>query len=396
MTCLDDAIKPSALKAAWAKVARGKLGKPTASRAGSDGHSLQSFALRLDDELAELARRLRQGKYKFSPLDPYFVPKQDGRLRVICAPSIADRVVQRSILDSISSRQAWMKNPVSYGFVSDRGVELAAKKAVEYRKTKPWVFKTDITKFFDCVDRQLLRAKVKQQVRQTSLHPLILDAMKCEILVKHPSQAKRITKMGIHVGQGVRQGMPLSPFFANLFLADFDKACVANKLSVLRYADDLIFFGTSQAETAYFEVFCATELGKIKLIIPQLTENTKTQIYAPDEPAEFLGVELAPNDHDGYEVRLGQKQLDAIKSTIYDMGSLTELRQRRLDVSRFGNSLSSRASAYVAAYDFCCNCNQLEASLKDWTRATRMRIATALGIKLETLSDDGRWFLGLD
>lgn len=396
MTCLEDAIKPSALKAAWTKVARGKLNKSSAHRQGSDGHSLQSFALRLDDEIAGLSGRLRQGRYKFSPLDPHFVPKPDGRPRVICAPTIADRVVQRSILDVISSRQTWMKNPVSYGFVSDRGVELAAMKAVEYRKAKPWVFKTDITKFFDCVDRQLLSSKVKQQVRQASLHPLILDAMKCEILIKHPSQETRIKKMGIHVGQGVRQGMPLSPFFANLFLADFDKTCVAKKLSVLRYADDLIFFGSSQAEVASFEAFCATELGKIKLVIPQLTENTKTQIYAPDEAAEFLGVELALNIHDEYEVRLGQKQLDAIKSTIYDLGSLTELRQRQLDVGRFGNSLNSRVSAYVSAYDFCRNRNQLEASLKDWAKATRTRVAIALGINLQTLSTDGRWFLGLD
>jgi len=165
---------------------------------------------------------------------------------------------------------------------------------------------------------------------------------------------------------------------------------------VLRYADDLIFFGTTQAEAATFESFCATELGKIKLVIPQLTENTKTQIYAPDEAAEFLGVELALNNHNEYEVRLGQKQLEAIKSTIYEMGSLTELRQRQLDVSRFGNSLNSRVSAYVSTYDFCRNRNQLEASLKDWARATRMRIAIALGINVDTLPADGRWFLGID
>lgn len=396
MTCFDDAIKPSALKAAWAKVVRGKLGKPSATRQGSDGHSLHSFNLRLDDEIAEISAKLKRGKYKFSPLDPYFVPKQDGKLRVICAPTIADRVVQRSILDAVSSKQAWMNNPVSYGFVSEKGVELAAIKAIEYRTAKPWVFKTDITKFFDCVDRSLLGAKIKQQVKQTSLHPLILNAMKCEILTKHPSQAKRITKMGIHVGHGVRQGMPLSPFFANLFLANFDKACVSKNMNVLRYADDLIFFGNSQAEAAYFEEFCATELGKIGLMIPQLAENTKTQIYAPNKTAEFLGVELAPCKDNGYEVRLGQKQLDAIKSTIYDMGSLSELRRQRLDISRFGNSLNSRAASYSATYDFCCNRNQLEACLRDWIKATKTRIAISLGIELETLSDDGRWFLGLD
>jgi RNA-directed DNA polymerase len=395
MTCLDDAIKPSALKAAWAKVARGKLGKPSATRPGTDGHSLQSFSLRSDAEIAEISARLKARKYRFSDLDPYFVPKPDGRLRVICAPSIADRVVQRAILDAISSRQKWMSNAVSYGFVADKGVELAAKKAVEYREASPWVFKTDITKFFDCVDRKLLRIKVQERIKQKSMHPLIVNAMECEILIKHPSQFKRIAKMGIHRGQGVRQGMPLSPFFANLFLADFDRSCVSQGLKVLRYADDLIFFGNSQGEAEGFEAFCKDELSKIKLAIPQLTENTKTQIYAPDAAAEFLGVELAPTNGN-YEVRLGQKQLDAIKSSIYDLGSLSELRQRKLDMSRFGNSLNSRAASYAAAYDFCSNISQLQASLHDWTKATRQRIALALGINLVTLNADGRWFVGLD
>jgi RNA-directed DNA polymerase len=396
MNCLEEAIKPAALKAAWQRVSRGKLGRPSASRQGSDGHSLQTFALHLDSEIAEISGRLKSRKYQFSGLDPYFVPKHDGKLRVICAPRIADRVVQRAILDAISSRQKWMNNPVSYGFVADKGVELAAKKAIEYRLTRPWVFKTDITKFFDCVDRRLLEEKVRESVKQKSMHPLILDAMACEILVKNPGQAHNIKKMGIHNGRGVRQGMPLSPFFANLFLADFDKECVARGLKVLRYADDLIFFGSSQAEAQAFEPFCKQQLDAIKLAVPQLSENTKTQIYAPNESAEFLGVELASTAQGSYEVRVGKKQLEAIKSSIYDMGSLSELRRRNLDMSRFGNSLNSRAASYAAAYDFCSNINQLQASLKDWTKVTRQKVALALGIKLEVLTADGRWFIGVE
>jgi hypothetical protein len=242
----------------------------------------------------------------------------------------------------------------------------------------------------------LLKAKIRQQVRQRSLHSLLLAAVDCEIRANNEAQAARIKKQDIRAGRGVRQGMPLSPFFANLFLAGFDRACVAKAIYALRYADDLIFFATSESEAKELADFCGSELKQLKLAIPQIDPESKSQIYAPDDAAEFLGVELAPSKGGGYQVRIGQKQLDVIKSAIYDMGSLAELRQRNLDVTRFGNSLAARCSAFAAAYDFCDNVKQLELSMGAWAKSTRMKIAMELGVDIASLSPNARWFLALD
>jgi RNA-directed DNA polymerase len=393
---LQDIARASSLKSAWIKVSGGKLNKSGALRAGFDGQSLVGFSQRLDSEVAIISNRISSQKFKFSSLDPYFIPKKDGKFRVICVPTVTDRVVQRAVLDTISKRQKWMANRISYGFVSEGGVERAAQQAIKYRKAKPWVFKTDITKFFDHVNRDLLCEKIERHVRQKSLHSLLFDAVKCEIKPRKKSHVDRIKKLDIIEGRGVRQGMPLSPFFANLFLADFDRECVKRNLSVLRYADDLIFFGSSELEAKEFQVFCATELAKIQLEIPALAEGKKTQIYEPTASAEFLGVELALAKGSTYQVQLGQKQLDAIKDKVYSLGNLSELRQRNLDISRFGNSLASRVAAYSATYEFCSNHQHLETCLHDWSKATRQKVAKGLGINLDQLSTDGRWFLGLD
>ena len=382
----------SALKTAWSKVARGKLGKLSADRKGSDGHSLATFNRRLDDELFVISRRLAKGTYKFSSLDPYFIPKSDGKFRVISVPTVGDRVVQRAILDAITGRQKWMVNPVSYGFIAEGGVERAAAKAVELRKVKPWVFKTDITKFFDQVNRSLLAERLVRLVKQRSVHPLLLAAVACEIAPRRPGHVDRLKKLGILEGRGVRQGMPLSPFFANLFLADLDRLCVKHGLSVLRYADDLICFATSEAEAKSYEEFFVENLSKLELSIPKLTDGTKTAIYAPDAAAEFLGVELSLQANKKYEIRVGRKQLDAIKDRLYTLSSLAELRRRGLDITRLGNSLAARRAAYAAAYDYCSNQDQLIASLSDWSRAVIEKVATQLGIDLRTLPPDGRWF----
>ncbi len=190
--------------------------------------------------------------------------------------------------------------------------------------------------------------------------------------------------------------MPLSPFFANLFLADFDRACVNKGLHVLRYADDLLCLATTESEAKDYEEFCIAELSKLNLAIPKLADATKTHIYPPSAPAEFLGVELAPIANGRYEVRIGQKQLDAIKDRFYTLSSLDELKRRNLDFTRLGNSLASRRAAYGAAYEFCANQDHLISCVTDWSKAVLRKVAQQLGIKVDSLSADGRWFLGLE
>ena len=45
---------------------------------------------------------------------------------------------------------------------------------------------------------------------------------------------RRVEKAGIKPGKGVRQGMPLSPFFANLFLKEFDAAVERKDYQMVR------------------------------------------------------------------------------------------------------------------------------------------------------------------
>lgn len=391
---LDVLARPSALRKAWQKISKGKLNKPGAARVGHDGQSLESFARRLEAEISVISRELRAGKYAFSKLDPYFIPKKDGKERVICVPTVADRLVQRAILDSISAKQRWQTNPVSYGFVTDGGVERAVMKAVEYRGEAPWVFKTDITKFFDRVSRDLLRSRIRLIVKQRSVIPLLLAAVDCEIRPRRASHVARIRALGIVEGRGVRQGMPLSPFFANLFLADFDRLCIERKIKALRYADDLICFAQTKSVIEEIAVFCKTELQKIELEIPDIVSGAKSQICSPVESVEFLGVELATKKVGGYEVRVGQRQLGQIKHNLYMLGSLKELKDRRVDMANFGAVLAGTVAGYTTAYDFCANHAQLVASLGIWRREVVRSVAKELGIDVANLSPDGKAFFG--
>ncbi|WP_398494432.1 reverse transcriptase domain-containing protein [Variovorax sp.] len=344
-----------------------------------------------------LSSQLRTGQFRFGSLQPFLIPKDNGKNRLICVPNVADRVVQRAILDYLTPKNGgWLANGVSFGFVPDLGVPDAVKLAVKYRGVRPWVFKTDITAFFDRIDRKQLLDRVRSQLRQRSLHSLIESAIDCEILARTERMRKSLRAMDIREGRGVRQGMPLSPFFANLVLAPFDKACTARGLAAIRYADDLIFFATSKAEAVELQKFCLEQLDALNLQIPELGSGSKTQIYEPNEPAEFLGVELRLATAGGYEVAISPLHMQKIKQRIYSYGNLQELRTRGLDVTKFGNSLRSSTAAYGATYSYCCNAQDLLNHLNSWQKATMTSIVKALGLEPGNLTIDQRWFLGLE
>lgn len=386
----------TALAAAWRRVSRGKLAGPSAFRAGIDGESLESFAQTLETHLAQLSSRLRSGRFEFGPLQPFLIQKDNGKNRLICVPNVGDRVVQRAILDYLTPKNGgWLANGVSFGFVPDLGVPDAVKLAVKYRGMQPWVFKTDITAFFDRIDRKQLLDRVRSQLRQRSLHPLIESAIGCEIQAQSDKMRKSLRAMDIREGRGVRQGMPLSPFFANLVLAPFDRACTERGLAAIRYADDLIFFATSKMEAADIQDFCLRQLDALNLQIPALGSGSKTQIYGPDEPAEFLGVELRRAIGGGYEVAISPSHMQKIKQRIYSYGNLQELRMRDLDVTKFGNSLRSTVKAYGATYAYCSNVQDLLNHLDSWQKVTMTNIVKALGLEPGNLTADQRWFLGI-
>ena len=66
-----------------------------------------------------------------------------------------------------------VKNSVSYGFVRDAGgVPAAVKAAKRTRAQRPWAMKSDITAFFDRIDRAHLTAQLKKKLGQCSVLPL--------------------------------------------------------------------------------------------------------------------------------------------------------------------------------------------------------------------------------
>lgn len=357
---------------------------------GIDGVSVEQYTANVQERLKSLSRDIKASEpYVFSSLRAVQIPKPNGKLRVICIPTVRDRIVQRALLNYLSEGdKCKLNNNISYGFARATGntLQRAIMKAKTLRKEHPWVYKTDISSFFDRIDRADLFEQIKTRVRAKSIHDTLLSCINCEIFEPDNARHRSITRQGIKKGKGVRQGMPLSPFFANLVLRRFDNAIQSKGFFAIRYADDLIFFADNEAQCVEIHDFCKNGLRSIGHTIPD-PGTEKTQIYNPSATAEYLGMGLVFVGT-GYSLEITKAQIDKIRESFLKNSDVPSLLHQNITVSRLTSRLNNAVSGYLEAYAHASNIDQLSTLLPKWkNHVIRKIFSTQLGIKdVSTLS----------
>jgi RNA-directed DNA polymerase len=165
----------------------------------------------------------------------------------------------------------------SYGFRPGRSAHDAVRKAKEYiREGYRTAVDTDLAKFFDTVEHDVLMCRIARKVRDKRVLSLIGKFLRAGVQVKGRYQ-KTV--------RGVPQGGPLSPFLANIMLDDFDKQLEKRGLRFVRYADDFIIFVKSRRAGARVSVSIRRFLER-RL---KLTVNEKKSRVGPTDGTEYLG-----------------------------------------------------------------------------------------------------------
>jgi RNA-directed DNA polymerase len=384
------------LFAAW-KSSRDSTADP--GRPGIDGVSGAQFAARLDSNLISLTKSLRTGAYGPSRLRAVFIPKPNStKERLICIPTIRDRIVQRAIANYLVQKDKLpIENEFSYGFIKGRGTKQAILRAIELRGKYAWCLKTDIEAFFDRIPRADVKSRVKRALPSSSVTPLLHKIIDCEIKETRTLKPKLI-RQGIAAGTGLRQGMPLSPLLANLVLSDFDASIKRAKIEMIRYADDLLlFFDSKQAATVGLK-FVKAQLNAQGLDVPELDDNSKTQIVAPRQPVDFLGLQLVfVESENRFVQKVGRKQLAKILAKLEDEYNFENLVKEGIGfqdtIVDLWRSVSSYRGIYREAYDYVV----LDSELRRIGRSILSNIFRDVfgNSALDNVSPKGRNFLGI-
>lgn len=389
-----------ALRAVW-KAERARLVK---SCFGPDRITGAAFERTLDRQLRELRYRVSSG-FKPHGLLALAKPKENGSgNRIICVPTVADRLLQFSILNQLRPRLRAMgvDNPVAFGLAPgpERSVLGARKFACNARNERPWVYKADVHKFFDNVERSTLQGAVSHIVRQRSLVPILHSFLATEIEDGAEKGWRAIvSEAGIRGGLGVRQGMPLSPFYAGVYLRDLDRRLVKRRVPVARYVDDIVAFFASEAEARTFHIFLKSALDDLGLVIGEPgAVGSKTIIYMPDEPAAFLGMELSRLGTGSCQIRVSPSNIAKIAERIGRCGNASALLERNVSLTTMGSYFNSVTTGYLNAYSAAQNRDDLRTAIQHAAATAQANILRKLlgADHLQRLSATDLKFLGVD
>jgi|tagenome__1003787_1003787.scaffolds.fasta_scaffold20878856_1 RNA-directed DNA polymerase len=390
-------LSKSALSLAWKASRDSGAG---AGRPGTDNQTALGFSAKLDSNLDDIVRRLRIGQYGFSKLRVVLIPKQNSeKERVICIPTVRDRLVQRAIVEHVSAKRLFpVYNESSFGFIKGLGPQKAIKRALEFRSRYDWCLKTDIQSFFDRIPRPYLKAKVSRFLKGSSLEPLICSVIDCEIKTNSVNRA-RLRNQGLTPGLGVRQGMPLSPLLANLALADFDREVERRNVHLVRYADDLLLFFRSKDEAEDGRQLVRLLLQIVELTIPEIADGSKTKLVSRSEPLEFLGREIVHlGSANCFVARVSTKQIEKIKVRLKQEFSFEHRVSKGKNFQETAVDLSRSMAAYLGIYRDAFNYPQFDAELRGCGRAVLLAIFKDLfGAEcMLSLPPQGKKFLGIE
>ena len=244
---------------------------------GIDGETLESFQKNLGLHIRELARLLKERRYKPLPVKRVYIPKANGKLRPLGIPAIRDRIIQQAVRMEIEPSFERRMSDDSYGFRKERGAGHAIA-AIERNLKEGYthIVDADISDFFGTINHQTLMNKVRQAIPDKEVTYLIHSFLLAGVM-----EEGRIRNQST----GTPQGGVISPLLANLYLNDFDRTVVKTGARLVRYADDFILMARSKGKAKQAYHLAKDALTKLKLSFA----SEKTRLTDINDGFDFLG-----------------------------------------------------------------------------------------------------------
>ena len=286
MRLIERVLDMDNLEDAWLRVAENR-GAP-----GVDGVSIRRFARNWEENLRRIREQVWTNRYQPARLRRTAVPKRHAEgQRLIAIPIVADRVLQRAVLNVVDDGFDRGFLACSYGYRRGRGLRQAVAALLRYRdRGLTWVLDADIDECFDSLDHSLLEGFLAEKLED----PVVMGLMRAWL---------RVGRRARNPDRGIALGMAVSPLWCNVYLHRLDWALVRRRWELARYADDFCVCCASREQATQARALVIEVLADLRLQL----EPTKTQITSFDEGFEFLGVAF---DRDSYSFSWEGKRIE--------------------------------------------------------------------------------------
>ncbi len=208
---------------------------------GVDGVTKEQYGQNLEENLQNLHRRLKEGRYRHQPIRRVHIPKDDGKLRPLGISTTEDKIVQGALTEVLQTVFEPLFMDGSYGCRPNRRPH-DAMRALDRAATQGrvnWVYEADIRAFFDHLNRKTVLDLIQTRVPDGSLLRLVGKCLHVGVL-----DGEEFSKPEV----GTPQGSILSPLLGNVYLHFVLDAWFAREVQprlkgkalLVRYCDDFV------------------------------------------------------------------------------------------------------------------------------------------------------------
>ncbi|MBQ7588892.1 MAG: reverse transcriptase [Lachnospiraceae bacterium] len=248
-----------------------------AARCKRSKRDVIDFEYNLASNLWKLHYELKDGRYRLSGY--YHFKIYDPKERDIQALYFKDRVMQHSLCDNVL--RPYFENRLIYDCAACRqgkGTRFAVDRMTEFMRrfygghgTSGYILKCDIRKYFDNIDHDILKDRLKR-FPDDRVRKLLYDI---------------IDSFNANTGKGLPLGNQSSQWFALYYLDPLDRR-IKEKWRIkyyTRYMDDLILI---HEDKGYLKQVLE-DIREYAADILKLEFNDKTQLFPISEGADYVG-----------------------------------------------------------------------------------------------------------
>lgn len=264
---------------AFYKAARGKWSK----------ESVRNYAVHLKENIDLLKRGLEQGTVDLGNYHSFRI--YDPKERLISATSFDERVLQHAIMNVCHIFFDRMLVYDTHASRNGHGSTMAVDRAKSAIKKYPWVIKMDVRKYFDSIDHNILKSKLRKLFKDPALL-MLFDRI--------------IDSYETVSGKGIPIGNLTSQYFANMYLSTFDHYMkeIVRVPRFVRYMDDILIFADNKEDARYYESESRRYLANNCNV-----ELKPSTIVKAESGVSFLGYKLYP-----HKVLLNRKSKNRLRS----------------------------------------------------------------------------------
>jgi group II intron reverse transcriptase/maturase len=264
---------------------------------GVDQVDFYEYRENLDENIADLVKRLKQKNYRAKLVRRQYILKINGKLRPLGIPATDDKVLQFAVAKILEAIYEEDFLDISYGYRPRIGPQDAVRdltRKLQFGRFSH-IVEADIRGFFDNIDHHWMIRMLEERINDRALLRLIQKWLKAGIL--------DISGDVIHPATGTPQGGIVSPILANVYLhytldlwfeKRIKRACNGETL-IIRYADDFVCAFQYKQDAELFYKQLSERLGKFSLEVSP--EKTRILLFSQrmlkqSERFDFLGFEF--------------------------------------------------------------------------------------------------------